>query len=56
MQSSTTISLETIWAKATHLVTSVEASATEPGSLNFIFSSAAAIEEQWEHYFVSEAV
>lgn len=44
-------SLETLWTKATHLVTSVEAIATEPGNLNFVFSSGSAIEEQWEHYY-----
>lgn len=44
-------SLETLWTKATHLVTHVAASATEPGNLNFIFSTASAVEEQWEHYY-----
>ena len=44
-------SLETLWTKATHLVTNVAASATEPGNLNFVFSTADAIDEQWEHYY-----
>lgn len=44
-------SLETLWTKATHLVTHVGASATEPGNLNFLLSSATAIEEQWKHYY-----
>lgn len=44
-------SLETLWTKATHLVTHVAASATEPGNLNFVFSTADAIDEQWEHYY-----
>lgn len=43
--------LETLWTKATHLVTSVKASATEPGNLNFVFSTLSEIEEQWEHYY-----
>jgi hypothetical protein len=44
-------SLETLWTKATHLVTTVKASATEPGNLNFIFSGIDAKEDQWEHYY-----
>lgn len=44
-------SLETMWTKATHLVTTVQASGTEPGNLNFVFSSESAVEEQWEHYY-----
>lgn len=44
-------SLETLWTKATHLVTSVDAIATAPGNLNFVFSTASAVEEQWEHYY-----
>ena len=44
-------SLETMWTKATHLVTTVKASGTEPGNLNFVFSSESAIEEQWQHYY-----
>jgi len=44
-------SLETLWTKATHLVTSAKASATEPGNLNFVFSSESAIQEQWDHYY-----
>lgn len=44
-------SLETLWTKATHLVTSVDAIATEPGNLNVVFSTASAVEEQWEHYY-----
>lgn len=43
--------LETLWTKATHLVTSVKASATEPGNLNFIFSDFTAREEQWNFYY-----
>jgi len=43
--------LETLWTKATHLVTSAKASATEPGNLNFVFSSEAAIHDQWEYYY-----
>jgi len=43
--------LETLWTKATHLVTSVKASATEPGNLNFVFSDFAAREEQWDFYY-----
>ena len=44
-------SLETLWTKATHLVTTVQASATEPGNLNFVFSSESDIAEQWNHYY-----
>ena len=44
-------SLETMWTKATHLVTSAHASETEPGNLNFVFSSPSAKEEQWEHFY-----
>jgi hypothetical protein len=44
-------SLETLWTQATHLVTTVRASATEPGNLNFVFSGESAREEQWEHYY-----
>lgn len=44
-------SLETLWTKATHLVTSVQASATEPMNLNFVFSHREALEDQWEHYY-----
>ena len=44
-------SLETLWTKATHLITSVKASATEPGNLNFVFSSEEAINDQWDYYY-----
>lgn len=44
-------SLETLWTKATHLVTSARASETEPGNLNFVFLSPSAKTEQWEHYY-----
>jgi len=44
-------SLETLWTQATHLVTTVQASATERGNLNFVFSSETALEEQWRHYY-----
>lgn len=44
-------SLETLWTKATHLVTSVKASATEPGNLNFVFSNDASIHDQWDYYY-----
>lgn len=44
-------SFETMWTKATHLVTSVKASETEAGNLNFIFSTESAILDQWEHYY-----
>ena len=44
-------SLETLWTKATHLVTSVRASATEPTNLNFVFSQQEALEDQWDHYY-----
>ena len=44
-------SLETLWTKATHLVTSVQASATEPMNLNFVFSEQTALEDQWDHYY-----
>ncbi len=44
-------SLETLWTKATHLVTSVKASATEPSNLNFVFSRESAIDDQWDHYY-----
>ena len=44
-------SLETLWTKATHLVTSVQASATEPMNLNFVFSQQTALEDQWDHYY-----
>jgi len=33
------------------LVTTVESLATEPGNLNFVFSTPSAIEEQWEYYY-----
>ena len=44
-------SLETLWTKATHLVTSVKASATEPSNLNFVFSQESALDDQWDHYY-----
>ena len=44
-------SLETLWTKATHLVTSVQASATKPMNLNFVFSQQTALEDQWDHYY-----
>ena len=44
-------SLETLWTKATHLVTSVQASATEPTNLNFVFSQQTDLEDQWDHYY-----
>jgi len=43
--------LETLWTKATHLVTSFKASATEAGNLNFIFSNESSVEDQWEYYY-----
>lgn len=44
-------SLETLWTKATHLVTSVKASSTEPGNLNFVFSNESSISDQWAYYY-----
>jgi len=43
--------LEQLWTKSTHLVTTVKSLATEPGNLNFVFSTPSAIEEQWEFYY-----
>ncbi len=44
-------SLETLWTKATHLVTSVKASSTEAGNLNFVFSTESSINDQWDYYY-----
>jgi hypothetical protein len=44
-------SLETLWTRATHLVTTVQASRTEPGNLNFVFSTESDVEDQWAHYY-----
>ena len=44
-------SLESIWSKATHLVTTDKHFATEPNNLNFIFSDAAAEQSQWDDLY-----
>lgn len=44
-------SLEKLWQKATHLVTSFSGLETEPGNFNFIFSSPAARDEQWDAFY-----
>lgn len=44
--------LEYLWQKATHLVTTFKGLKTEPGNLNFVFSSLAALEEQWEQFYL----
>ncbi len=44
-------SLEQLWTKSTHLVTNAEGTATEPGNLNFVFSTRSAVREQWQYYY-----
>lgn len=44
-------SLEPVWSKAMHLVTSGKHYATESNNLNFIFSGADATESQWDDLY-----
>jgi len=45
-------SLELLWTQATHLVTTMDGVATDPGNLNFVFSSPTARSEQWHYYYL----
>lgn len=46
-------SLERLWQKATHIVTSCQHYQTESGNLNFVFSDINAKKEQWRYlYFI----
>ncbi len=42
---------ESLWNKATHLVTNFRSYKTEPGNFNFIFSDNESKLSQWEHYY-----
>jgi hypothetical protein len=44
-------SLERLWNKAVHLVTTSPHYATEPQNLNFVFSDRAAIRSQWRAFY-----
>jgi hypothetical protein len=42
---------ESLWNKATHLVTNFKSFKTEPGNFNFIFSDNESKLSQWDHYY-----
>ena len=42
---------ESLWNKATHLITNFRAYTTEPGNFNFIFSDTESKLSQWDHYY-----
>lgn len=44
-------SLDRLWNKAAHLVTTFSHVQTEPGNVNFVFSTPSAIDEQWAYYY-----
>jgi len=42
---------ESLWNKATHLITNFKSYKTEPGNFNFIFSDNESKLSQWDHYY-----
>jgi hypothetical protein len=42
---------ESLWNRATHLITNFRSYKTEPGNFNFIFSDNDSKLSQWEHYY-----